>query len=164
LKKETVSDKQKQMTTKESQMYVRKQKVWVLMKQGFPQEKIAKKLDVSTKTISRDVEEIKKDAVEWMDTLHKGQLQVYYRSDFETVENVNAELWEIFHGTKDQRLQSMILKGIIRNTVIRNKMLVQSKPLELGVKLHEKISPSPILSFQSPWKPPQRTEIIYKKI
>ena len=136
MKKETVSDEQKQMTTKESQMYVRQQKVWDLLMQDCSQEKIAKKLGVSTKTISRDVEEIKKDSVQWMDNLHKGQLQVYYRSDLESVDKVNEELWEICRGTKDKKLKVKILSSIFGNKVIHIKMLSQSKLFELGKELH----------------------------
>ena len=43
-----------QQTSKELEIYLRKQKVWDLTLQGFTQEEIAGKLDVSTKTISRD--------------------------------------------------------------------------------------------------------------
>jgi len=163
MKKETISDEQKQMKTKEAEMYVRKQKIWNLIIQGVPQDKIAEKLGVSLKTVSRDFKEIKKDSIEWMDTLHEGQLQLYYRSDFETVNRINAELWEKFHNTKDEKFQAMILSRIFRNVVIHNKMLVQSKLLEVGNEVHKKISPD-TFDFMTPWKPPKPTDIDYKKI
>jgi len=38
----------------------RKRKVWELVLQGFTQQQIAEKFDLSLKTISRDIQELKK--------------------------------------------------------------------------------------------------------
>jgi len=50
----------------------RKRRVWELVLQGFTQQQIAEKFDQSLKTISRDVQEIKKECAEWMEALPKG--------------------------------------------------------------------------------------------
>jgi len=156
------NDEQEQMTKKDFQMHLRKKKIWDLMMQGFSQELIAKKLNVSTKTVSRDFKEIKKDSVQWMETLPRGQIQIYYRSDFETFDKVNAELWEIFHSTKDEKLKIKILSSISGNKVAHGKMLAQSKLLELGNYLHQKLSPD--TGGFKPWDSPKRNEIDLEKL
>jgi len=162
MEKTSSKDELEQMTKKELQMHFRKKKIWDLMMQGFSQDLIAKKLNVSPKTVSRDFKEIKKDSVQWMETFPRGQLQIYYRSDFETFDKVNSELWEIYRKTKDEKLKIKILSNISGNKVAHSKMLAQSKLMDLGEKLHQKISPDTYHS--APWKPPERNEIDLEKL
>jgi len=131
-----------QRTSKELEIHLRKQKVWDLTLQGFTQEEIAEKLDVSTKTISRDAKEIKKDSIRWMDTLPRGQIQMYHRSNFETIERVIKELWKLFETTTDDKLKVKILKTIADNRKIHANLLERSDLMNLGSTLHQVLCPT----------------------
>jgi len=130
-----------QHASKELEIYLRKQKVWDLTLQGFTQEEISEKLDVSTKTISRDAKEIKKDSIRWMDTLPRGQIQMYHRSNFETIERVIKELWQLYETTNDDKLKVKILKTITENRKTHANLLERSDLMKLGNTLHRIISP-----------------------
>jgi len=132
--------------------------------QGFTQEDIAKEFGVSTKTISRAIHEIKKDSVRWMDTLPKGQLQIYHRANVESMEKVSVELWKLYEKTEDDDLKFKIL---IRIPEIRKKMsslLEGQKVVELSETLHEKISPMEKPRDQFDYLAPRRREINYENL
>jgi len=153
-----------QQTSKELEIHLRKQKVWDLTLQGFTQEEIAGKLDVSTKTISRDAKEIKKDSIRWMDTLPRGQIQMYHRSNFETIERVIKELWQLFETTEDDKLKIKILKTISENRKIHANLMGRSDLVNLGNTLHEILSPAKGgIVLNDPYTP-KRQEIDYDKI
>jgi len=99
--------------SKESEIYIRKQKVWDFLTQGFTQQQIADKLQVSLKTIFRDFQEIKKESIEWMETLPKGEIQLYYKTTFELIDTSINEMWKLFEKTEDEKLKLNILRTII---------------------------------------------------
>jgi len=146
------------------EIHLRKQKVWDLTLQGFTQEEIAEKLDVSTKTISRDAKEIKKDSIRWMDTLPRGQIQMYHRSNFETIERVIKELWKLFETTNDDKLKVKILKTIADNRKTHASLLESSDLMTLGNTLHEIISPTKSIFDSQNISLSEKQEIDYDKI
>lgn len=99
-------------TTKELEIYTRQQKVKDLLLQGFTQEQIAEKLGVSPKTIQRDVAEIRKADVEWMENLPKGEYQIRFRKSFQQHDKVVNELWDLYDNTDDEKLKLKILETI----------------------------------------------------
>jgi len=153
-----------QRTSKELEIHLRKQKVWDLTLQGFTQEEIAEKLDVSTKTISRDANEIKKDSIRWMDTLPRGQIQMYHRSNFETIERVIKELWKLFESTEDEKLKVKILKTIADNRKTHANLLERSDLMALGKILHQVLSPDKGGMVFDDEFAPKRQEIDYDQI
>ncbi len=161
---EKLSQESTQKTSKELETYLRRQKVWDLTLQGFTQEQIAEKLDVSTKTISRDAIEIKKDSIRWMDTLPRGQIQMYHRSNFETIERVIKELWQLFETTEDDKLKVKILKAITENRRTHANLLERSDLMNLGNTLHEIISPAKGGMIFDDTFAKKRQEIEYDKI
>ena len=142
----------------------RKSQVWDLTLQGFTQEEIAEKLDVSTKTISRDAKEIKKDSIRWMDTLPRGQIQMYHLSNFETIERVNKELWKLFETTEDDKLKVKILKTIADNRKTHANLLERSDLMHLGNTLHQELSPDKGGMIFDDTFAPKRQEIDYDQI
>jgi len=153
-----------QRTSKELEIHLRKQKVWDLTLQGFTQEEIAEKVDVSTKTISRDAKEIKKDSIRWMDTLPRGQIQMYHLSNFETIERVNKELWKLFETTEDDKLKVKILKTIADNRKTHANLLERSDLMHLGNTLHQVLSPDKGGMVFDDTFASKRQEIDYDKI
>ena len=87
---------------KKSEIIYRRQEVWDLFTQGYNQLQIAKKLNVSYKTVARDLQELKKDARGWLENLDEGEIQIYQKKNFDTITRVSNELWKIFDNTKNE--------------------------------------------------------------
>lgn len=152
-----------QSSPKELEIYLRQQKVWDLMLQGFTQDQIAQELGVSTKTIARDAMEIKKDSIRWMDTLPNGQIQTYHRSNFETIEKICRELWNLYDFTVDFKLKIIILKTISEIRKTHSGLMARFDLMKLSNDLHEKLSPSKG-GMEFDMFPSQRQEIDFDKI
>ena len=103
---------EKPKTTKELEICTRQQKMMDLLLQGFSQEQIAEKLDVSTKTIQRDIAELRKGAVEWMENLPRGEYQIRFRKIFQQHDKIINELWDLYDNTDDEKLKLKILETI----------------------------------------------------
>ncbi len=149
-------------TSKESEIYLRKQKGWELFIQGFRQQEIAEKLNVSYKTISRDFHELKKESVKWMETLPKGQLQMYHKSNFEIIEQVTRELWKLYEETEDEKLKLKILNTIAEKRRLVQEMMNPSKLLRVRNQVHEELTPHSAfepLDFSN-----ERKKIDYEKL
>jgi len=117
----------------------RRHQVWTLFIQGFSLHQIAKKLDVCTKTISRDFKELKKQSVEWMDALPKGEIQMYYRSIQETLEKIIQELWEFYDKTDDQTVKITILKDIAEQRKQFAEVLNPTRLLNIRATIHKEL-------------------------
>ena len=111
------------MSKKDLEIFLRRQKVWNLYIQGFTHEQIAKKLDVNEKTVSRDLNVLKKQAIEWMETLPDGEIQLYLKKNYEHFENVIQQLLEIFENTNDDNLKVKILNDIAQKRKMQIDML-----------------------------------------
>jgi len=147
--------------SKESEIFFRRKKTWDLYLQGFSQQDIAEKLNVSYKTISRDFHEMKKESARWMETLPKGEIQLYHKSNFEMLKKVSQELWNLFEKTEDEKLKLKILSTIADKSKLHSDMLDPSHFLKLRNQIHEELSPSNI--FASPFDR-KRSEIDYDNL
>src|SRR3990172_5987596 len=114
---------QEPQTSKELEIILRRQKVWSLHKQGFNQAEIAEKLGVSSKTIYRDFQDLKSEAVEWMNTLPEGEVQLHYKKSIEGVEQVIQELWKNYKNTKNESMKLRILALIADKTKMYADMI-----------------------------------------
>lgn len=99
-------------TPKELEIHTRQQKLMDLLLQGFTQEQIAEKLEVSLKTIQRDITELRKGAVDWMENLPRGEYQIRFRKIFQQHDKVINELWDLYDNTDDEKLKLKILETI----------------------------------------------------
>ena len=111
------------MSKKDLEIFLRRQKVWNLYIQGFTHEQIAKKLNVNEKTVSRDLNVSKKQAIEWLETLPEGEIQLYLKKNYEHFENVIQQLLEIFENTNDDNLKVKILNDIAQKRKMQTDML-----------------------------------------
>jgi len=130
--------------------------------EGYTQQQIAEKFDVSLKTISRDFQELKKESAEWMETLPKGQLQMYHKSNFEIIEQVTRELWKLFEETEDEKLKLKILNTIAEKRRLMQDMMNPSKLLRVRNQVHEELAPHSAfepLNFTN-----ERKKIDYEKL
>lgn len=118
--------KQEHNGTKELEIQARKNKVWTLFVQGYSQQKIAEKLGVSLKTISRDFQELKTTSKEWLDALPEGEAQLYHMKNFEAIQRVSEELWNLFEKTKDENKKLNILNQIADKAKLQSEMMVKN--------------------------------------
>ena len=102
---------------------IRLQKVWSLFLQGFSQQKIAEKLHVSLKTISRDFQDLKTESMEWMDSLPEGEIQLHHKKNLESVEKVIQEFWNIYESTEDENKKLKLLNFIAEKSKLHSEMM-----------------------------------------
>jgi transposase len=119
------------LASNEADVFIRRQKVWALHKQGFFKYQIAERLGVSLKTVSRDFQTIKQEAVEWMNALPEGDVQLHHKHCIETVEEVLQELWRIYHKTKYDGMKLKILSIIAEKTKMHSEMMSTKNVLEI---------------------------------
>jgi len=124
----------------------RKRQVWNLVLQGYTQQQIAEKFNVSLKTISRDFHELKKESAEWMETLPKGQIQMYHKSNFEVFEKVNMELWKLYEQTEDEKLKLKILNTIAEKRKLQVYLLDPKHLLQVRESIHNELAPKTSLT------------------
>ena len=144
---------QEPQTSKEMEIILRRQKVWSLHKQGFNQAEIAEKLSVSGKTISRDFQDLKSEAIEWMNALPEGEVQLHHKKSIEGVEQVIQELWKNYKSTKDESMKLRILALIADKTKMHADMISKKNVLDIRqhtqhqLKFKEKYGKYPSQNF-----------------
>ena len=117
--------------SKETEICLRKQQVWSLLTQGITQQQIADKLNVSLKTISRDFQELKKESIEWMNTLPDGEIQLHYKKNLESVEKVIQEFWHIYENTEDENKKLKLLNFIAEKSKLHSQMMQPNNLLKV---------------------------------
>ena len=110
---------------------IRLQKVWSLFLQGFSQQKIAEKLHVSLKTISRDFQDLKTESMEWMDSLPEGEIQLHHKKNLESVEKVIQEFWNIYESTEDENKKLKLLNFIAEKSKLHSEMMRPNNLLQV---------------------------------
>lgn len=148
---------------KKSQIIARQEKTWELKLQGFSNEQIAKKLGVSTKTVERDLCDLKKKSVEWMERLPKGEIQMFHRTNFEIAGKITNELWNLYEENKDEKQKLAILTKIAHTRKTLSDMTEPKKILELRDVIHRELAPITFLDTVASG-PPKRKEVDYDKL
>ena len=118
-------------TSKEQEIQIRQQKVWGLFLQGFSQQKIAKELNVSLKTISRDFQDLKTESMKWMDALPEGEIQLHHRKNLESIEKVIQEFWDIYENTEDENKKLKLLNFIAEKSKLHSQMMQPNNLLKV---------------------------------
>jgi len=117
--------------TKELEIESRQNKVWSLYLQGYSQQRIAEKLDLSLKTISRDFQELKTKSIEWMDSLPEGEIQLHHKKNLETIQKVIQELWNLYENTKDEAKKQSLLNQIADKSKLHSEMITRNNLLDV---------------------------------
>jgi len=132
-------NEEQSMSKKDLEVFLRRQKVWNLYIQGFTHEQIAKKEGVHPKTVSRDFNVLKIGAIEWMETLPEGEMQLYFKKNYEFFENLIQELFKIYENTKDENLKIKILNEVAQKKKVQNDMLDPKKLVKVReMIIHER--------------------------
>ena len=117
----------------------RRQNVWKMHKMGLSQIKIAERLGVSVKTVSRDYQDLKNEAREWMDALPEGELQIHHKKSIEDVEDIIRELWSIWNNTKDESMKVRILALIADKTKMNLEMICGKNILDIRSRIQNEL-------------------------
>jgi len=76
-----------------------------------------------------------------MEALPKGQIQLYYKTTFESIDKSISEMWNLFEKTKDEKLKLNILKTLSEKSKIRVDLLDPSRLLHIRNLIHEELCP-----------------------
>lgn len=128
---------------------VRQEEIWELKLQGFSHEQIAKKLRVSTKTVTRDLCELRKKSVEWMECLPKGEIQMFHRTNFEIAGKITNELWKLYEESKDEKQKLAILTKVAQTRKTLAGITDLKKILEIRESINKELAPPMPFNFYS---------------
>ena len=112
---------------------------------GYTQDKIAQKLNVSKRTIARDMEKIKISAEQWIDNLMNYDLVDKVRMTLEGFDHDRTRLEELYQKTDDDALKLKIIETIHRNRFLSLGLLVKT-PVVWGVQRLSRCHNSPIMA------------------
>lgn len=114
-----------------------------LMMAGYTQDKIAEKLNISKRTIARDMQKIKIGAEQWLENLANYDFVDKYRQTLEGFDYDRTRLEELYTSTDDVALKHKIIESIHHNRELSLGLLVKA-PITWGIdrllKMHNPIS------------------------
>ena len=125
---------------KQQEIITRQEEIWELKLQGISNEQIAKKLDVSTKTIVRDLCDLKKKSAEWMERLPKGEIQLFHQTNFEIAGKITNELWKLYEESSDEKQKLAILTKLAQTRKTLSDMTEPKKILELREAINKELT------------------------
>jgi len=80
-----------------------------------------------------------------MEALPKGQIQLYHKTKFETVERVYQELWELYEKTEDQKLKLKILSTIAEKAKLYTDMIRPLQLFKIREMVHDELRSSSLI-------------------
>ena len=90
----------------------RRLQVQELLFSGYTQEKISEKLQVSLKTIGRDIKWIRRNAQNWLDDIAKTNFVNVFRETLEGYTQDIVRLYEMLEQCKDDKTKIKLIKAI----------------------------------------------------
>jgi IS30 family transposase len=80
----------------------RRQKIWTLLTRGMKGYEIAKELNTTPATISRDIQHLTSQSQNFLNDLAKETLPFMYKSCIDGIREVLKECWKIYESTDEQ--------------------------------------------------------------
>ena len=111
---------------KKQKIIERRFAVWNLHIKGYTQTQIAEKLNISTKTVARDIHILKKDTRNWFNNLRYGEIQFYYKNNYDSIQKTIHELWQIYDKTEDEDKKLKLLNLIAQKSQMSTNMIKNS--------------------------------------
>jgi len=130
------------LTPKAYEIHTRKSKILRYRSLGHTEEDIAERLCVSPKTVSRDIKELKNEAIEWLDSLPDGEIQLILKKSFENIYKVISELKKIYNRSNDDRIKIRVLDQIAQKYKMISDMMDKKDLLKLRIRLDDILHPS----------------------
>ena len=115
---------------KGSEIFYRKQQVAYYFIQGYNQSQIAEKLDISTKTVYRDLSDMKNESYEWFSGFCTGGILFYHKRNFDCNDKIMTELWKVFESTESEAMKLKVLDSIGDKARSSSEMLSESYNLK----------------------------------
>jgi IS30 family transposase len=111
----------------------RRRKVMQYVQQSMSETEIAQRLGVSKPTITRDIQHLREVANQFITSLAKDSLALWYKDLLDDTNKARLKAWSIYDNSKDEQRQLHALKIIITsNESIFN--LLQAGPMVMSVK------------------------------
>lgn len=101
----------------------RREEISSLLLRGYREYEIAVKLNVSIRTVARDVAFLKKESKEWESGLASDGFRYEYKLAFDRVKYHGNELYKIYSETTDPKLRVMILRSLDENVKLCVQLL-----------------------------------------
>jgi IS30 family transposase len=80
----------------------RRQKIWALLTRGMKGYEIAKELNTTPATISRDIQYLTSQSQNFLSDLAKESLPFMYKTSIDGIREVLKECWNIYESTDEQ--------------------------------------------------------------
>jgi IS30 family transposase len=80
----------------------RRQKIWTLLTRGMKGYEIAKELNTTPATISRDIQYLTSQSQNFLNDLAKESLPFMYKTSIDGIREVLKECWNIYESTDEQ--------------------------------------------------------------
>lgn len=125
----------------------RRMEIEEMLLNGYTQEKISEKLNISISTVYRTVKKIRDSSARWLTDLAERDLAHIFRESLEGLKNDLAKLTELLDEPevkKDIRLQLQIRKEITTIRIAYTKQLVNAPMVWSLDVFTKKYAPQPI--------------------
>jgi len=114
----------------------RRDKVKKYVARGFPAQKIADKLDVSLRTIQRDIDDLKEEIAEKLE--EEPIEEILFEMDSQ-LESIKEEYWKMYHQTKQDTVRISALNNLRsilsdRVKILQRLGIIREEPEKLEIK------------------------------
>ena len=128
-KSEKAKKEEEESRSAKEKIRSRQHDVYVFHLKGLTNKEIAYKLGVSESTVEKDLHNRREEIKPWMDNFRSYGVFCFFRDNYEGIDEVQKEMWRIYHETKDPKLQIKILDSIANNAVKSNHIVKERKNL-----------------------------------
>jgi transcriptional antiterminator len=134
--------------TKQQQITYRREKVLELSAQGLTQQEIARKLLVSQKTVSNDINWLKNDAIEVIKRSRE-YLAFEYTKSLAVLDHIKKRAFEIADKTEEDRNKITALRLAAETEISKARLLAEGPGVLVVTDLQERLNKIENLQFQN---------------
>jgi transcriptional antiterminator len=134
--------------TKQQQITYRREKVLELSAQGLTQQEIARKLLVSQKTVSNDINWLKNDAIEVIKRSRE-YLAFEYTKSLAVLDHIKKRAFEIADKTEEDRNKITALRLAVETEISKARLLAEGPGVLAVTDLQERLNKIENLQFQN---------------
>ena len=144
--------------TKQQQITYRREKVLELSAQGLTQQEIARKLLVSQKTVSNDINWLKNDAIEVIKRSRE-YLAFEYTKSLAVLDHIKKRAFEIADKTEEDRNKITALRLAVETEISKARLLAEGPGVLAVTDLQERLNKIENLQFQNHLQRQQQLQV-----
>ena len=144
--------------TKQQQITYRREKVLELAAQGLTQQEIARKLLVSQKTVSNDINWLKNDAIEVIKRSRE-YLAFEYTKSLAVLDHIKKRAFEIADKTEEDRNKITALRLAVETEISKARLLAEGPGVLAVTDLQERLNKIENLQFQNHLQRQQQLQV-----